>query len=81
MGMRRFNLNVAYAFIGHRVNLHLKDGSVLVNVYLADAKREKDNGKPAVHYFVQQRLHKKSQLRIFLKEVEWIEPLNPHLSA
>ena len=76
MGMERFNLNVARAFIGHHVNLHLKDGSVLVNVYVADAKRERDSGKPAVLCITQPR---KPLLRVFLREIEWMEQLNPYL--
>ena len=76
MGMERFNLNVARAFVGRHVNLHLKDGSVLVNVYVADAKREKDDGKPAVFCITQPR---RLPLTIFLKEIEWMEQLNPYL--
>lgn len=76
MGMERFNLNMARAYIGRRVNLHLKDGSVLVNVYVANAKHEKESGKPTVFCITQPR---KPPLRIFLKEVEWMEQLNPHL--
>ena len=76
MGMERFNLNVARAFIGRHVNLHLKDGSVLVNVYVADAKRERDSGKPAVLCITQPR---KPLLRVFLREIEWMEQLNPYL--
>jgi len=76
MGIERFNLNVARAFIGHHVNLHLKDGSVLVNVYVADAKREENNGKPAVLCITQPR---KPPLKVFLKEIKWMEQLNPHL--
>ena len=76
MDMEHFNLNVARAFVGHHVNLHLKDGSVLVNVYVADAKREKDEGKPVVLCVTRQR---KPPLRIFLKEIEWMEQLNPYL--
>jgi len=76
MSMERFNLNVARAFVGHHVNLHLKDGSVLVNVYVADAKREKDGGKPAVFCITQPR---RPPLTIFLKEIEWMEQLNPYL--
>ncbi|MFP3985048.1 MAG: hypothetical protein ACLFU9_03655 [Candidatus Bathyarchaeia archaeon] len=76
LGMERFNLNVARSYIGRRVNLHLKDGAVLINVYVADAKREKDDGKPAVLCITQPR---KPLLRILLKEIEWMEQLNPHL--
>jgi hypothetical protein len=74
--MVRFNLNVARAFVGHHANLHLKDGSVLVNVYVADAKRDKVSGKPTVFCIVQSE---KPPMRVFLKEVEWMEQLNPHL--
>jgi len=74
MGMERFNLNVARAYIGRQVNLHLKDGSVLVNVYVSDAKRQDENGKPTVFYAVKPRT---SPSKIYLKEVEWIEQLNP----
>ncbi len=76
MGMEHLNLNVARAFVGHHVNLHLKDGSVLVNVYVADARREKDDGKPSVLCVAQRR---RSPLRILLKEIEWMEQLNPYL--
>jgi hypothetical protein len=76
VGMERFNLNVARAFIGRRVNLHLKDGSVLVNVFVADAKREDDDARPAVLCVTKP---KQPLLRIFLNEVEWMEQLNPHL--
>lgn len=76
MGMERFNLNVARAFKGRHVNLHLKDGSVLVNIYVADAKREKNSGKPAVLCITAPR---KPPLRVFLKEIEWMEQLNPYL--
>ncbi len=76
MGMERFNLNVARAFVGRHVNLHLKDGSVLVNVFVAEAKREKDDGRPTVLCIA---LPKKTPLRVFLKEIEWMEQLNPHL--
>ena len=74
MGMERFNLNVARAFIGRHVNLHLKDGSVLINVYIADAKHQKENGKPTVFYSAKPRT---SPLKIYLKEIKWMEQLNP----
>ena len=31
--MERFGLNTAKSFLGKNVNLHLKDGSVIVNVF------------------------------------------------
>jgi hypothetical protein len=74
--MERFNLNVARAFVGRHVNLHLKDGSVIVNVFVTDAKREDEDSRPAVFCVTQQR---KPPLRVFLKEIEWMEQLNPNL--
>jgi hypothetical protein len=35
-----FTLNVAKAFLGKNVNLHLKDGSVIVNVRLAEIHKD-----------------------------------------
>jgi hypothetical protein len=32
--MENFSLNSAKSFLGRNVNLHLKDGAVIVNVYL-----------------------------------------------
>lgn len=75
MGIEYFNLNVARAFVGRYVNLHLKDGSVFVNVLVSDAKREEESGKPTIFCVVQQ---KKSPLRVFLREIEWMEQLNPY---
>lgn len=78
MGMERLNLNVARAFVGRHVNLHLKDGSVLINVLVADARREEDDGKPSVFCVSQLR---EPPTRVRLKEIEWMEQLNPHLLA
>ena len=33
-------MNVAKSFLGKNVNLHLKDGSVIVNVQLAEIKKD-----------------------------------------
>lgn len=37
--MESFNLNSAKSFIGKNVNLHLKDGAVIVNVHLKNIKK------------------------------------------
>jgi hypothetical protein len=76
MKVERFNLNVARGFIGRYVNLHMKDGSVLVNVYVTDAKREEDYGRPTILCLIQPR---KQPSRIFLREVQWMEQLNPFI--
>ncbi|MGQ9530418.1 MAG: hypothetical protein ACUVQX_01705 [Candidatus Bathycorpusculaceae bacterium] len=38
--MERFSLNTAKSFLGKNVNLHLKDGSVIVNVCLSEILRD-----------------------------------------
>jgi hypothetical protein len=76
MGIRGFNLNAARAFVGRNVNLHLKDGSVLINIYVADAKRETVSGKPAIFYKSGSR---KSSLKLLLREVDWMEKVSPLL--
>ncbi len=37
--MESFGLNSARSFIGKNVNLHLKDGSVIVNVHLTNIRK------------------------------------------
>jgi hypothetical protein len=37
--MENFSLNSARSFIGKNVNLHLKDGAVIVNVHLTAIKK------------------------------------------
>ncbi|UCG36777.1 MAG: hypothetical protein JSV64_00400 [Candidatus Bathyarchaeota archaeon] len=74
MGIDRFNLNEARSFVGRNVNLHLKDGSVIVNVLVADAKREEDSGKPSVYCTAR---YGRPPLRIRLREIEWMEKVTP----
>lgn len=76
MNMECLNLNSARAFKGRNVNLHLKDGSVLINVYVVEARREKNNGKPAIFCLTQRR---KSPIKLRLKDVAWMDQLNPHI--
>ncbi|MEM2953757.1 MAG: hypothetical protein QXM52_07840 [Candidatus Bathyarchaeia archaeon] len=38
--MEGFTLNIAKFFLGKNVNLHLKDGSVIVNVQLAEIQKD-----------------------------------------
>ncbi len=73
--MERVNLNMARAFVGRHVNLHLKDGSVLINVYVADAKREEESGKPTVFCITRPT---EPPLRVLLREIDWMDQLNPY---
>lgn len=38
--MEGFTLNIAKSFLGKNINLHLKDGSVIVNVQLAEIQKD-----------------------------------------
>jgi len=69
------SLNFMRALIGHHVNLHLKDGSVIVNVSIADVQRSNDDKGTAVYYMAP----KKKIMKILTKDIEWAEKLNPHL--
>ena len=74
--METFNVNTAKSFLGRNVNLHLKDGSVIVNVLLSDIERDEF----ARHAFVQCVPYgRKSTFRIPLKTVAWAELLNLNL--
>ena len=76
MGVRRFNLNAARAFVGRNVNLHLRDGSVLVNVYVSFAKLEMESWKPAIFYISRS---KRPSLKLLLRDVDWMEKVSPLL--
>jgi hypothetical protein len=77
--MRRFDLNLARSHIGRRANLHLKDGSVIVNVLIVGAKRngKRYGRKNAVLDCIAKP--RKKRIKIPLEEVEWVEPINIHL--
>ena len=74
--MESFGVNTARSFLGRNVNLHLKDGSVIVNVQLAgimkdDFKRE--NVLRCVPY------GNRATIKVPLKSIAWAELLNLRL--
>jgi hypothetical protein len=71
--MESFSLNCAKSFIGRNVNLHLKDGSVIVNVYL-NRIRKNDFGKANLIEYIPFGIRKST--RIPLRNVAWAELLN-----
>jgi len=77
--MTGFNLNMAKTYVGRNVNLHLTDGSVLVNVRILDVKRGYGKGRKA--YIRCLTPKRKKPLNIDLKDVAWMRALNPHLFA
>ncbi len=71
--MERFNVNTAKSFLGKNVNLHLKDGSVIINVLLSEIERDEYER----HAFVECVPYgRRNTLRIPLKNVAWAELLN-----
>jgi hypothetical protein len=71
--MERFSLNSAKSFLGKNVNLHLKDGAVIVNVQLTSI-RKNDLGKGSLIEYVPYGNRKRA--RMLLKHVAWAELLN-----
>jgi hypothetical protein len=75
--MWRFDLNWARSNIGRKVNLHLKDGSVIVNVLITHAL--KDSRESSALYYTTPL---KSRLgKVHLNEIAWAERLDSHLLA
>ncbi|KPV62037.1 MAG: hypothetical protein AOA65_2075 [Candidatus Bathyarchaeota archaeon BA1] len=73
--MSRFDLNSAKVYVGHNVNLHLKDGSVIINVLITHIHREHHDR----NIILCCSTPKKRTMKIHLSEVDWAERLDPHL--
>jgi hypothetical protein len=71
--MESFSLNSAKSFLGKNVNLHLKDGSVIVNVHLTTIKKETFGKGSLVEYTP---YGNRRSTRIPLRTVAWAELLN-----
>jgi len=74
--MERFSINTAKSFLGKNVNLHLKDGSVIINVLLAEIQRDdfgRENFVKCVPY------GRRNALRVALRNIAWAELLNLNL--
>jgi hypothetical protein len=71
--LERFNLNMAKSFLGKNVNLHLKDGAVIINVQLSELQKDelkRETFVKCVPY------GKGNELRIPLRSIAWAEILN-----
>jgi hypothetical protein len=74
--IEQFSVNTARSLLGKNVNLHLKDGSVIVNVLLSKIDRDEYRRRA----FVECVSHgERSIFRIPLKSVAWAERLNLEL--
>jgi len=74
--MEGFSVNTARSFLGRNVNLHLKDGSVIVNVLLAGIMKDefkRENLVTCIPY------GNRRTLRVPLKTIAWAELLNLNL--
>ncbi len=71
--MESFSLNSAKSFIGKNVNLHLKDGSVIVNVHLVNICKNDFGKSNLVEY---KPYGNRRTAKIPLRNVAWAELLN-----
>ena len=73
--MENFSVNSARSFIGRNVNLHLKDGAVIVNVQVTGIR--KGAGRNNIVEYMTYR--KRTSVKILLKNVAYAELLNSNL--
>jgi hypothetical protein len=74
--MESFSLNSAKSYLGKNVNLHLKDGSVIINVHLTNVKKGTFGKKNLIEYMA----YRNRKLNaIPLRSVAWAELLNLNL--
>jgi hypothetical protein len=71
--MENFCLNSAKSLLGKNVNLHLKDGSVIINVQLTRVRKD-DFGKGNLVEYVPYGNCKMNKLP--LRSIAWAELLN-----
>jgi hypothetical protein len=71
--MEGFGMNTARSLLGKNVNLHLKDGSVIVNVLLSRIDKDEYQRRAFVECIP---YGYRNTFRIPLKNVAWAEMLN-----
>jgi hypothetical protein len=74
--MDSFNTNCARSFLGKNVNLHMKDGSVIVNVHLGEILRGEFKKQKFITCIA---FENRSVFKIPLKSIAWAELLNLNL--
>ena len=68
--------NCAKSFLGKNVNVHMRDGSVIVNVHLGEIRRDEFKRQRFVTYIP---YGDRNASRIPLKNIAWVELLNLNL--
>lgn len=74
--MKRFSVNMAKSLLKKNVNLHLKDGSVIINVQFTEIQKDdlrRETFVKCVPY------GERSTFKIPLKNIAWAELLNLNL--
>ena len=71
--MEGFSINTAKSFLGRNVNLHLKDGSVIINVLLTEIQKDEFSGKAFIKCIPYRR---RNAFKVPLKSIAWAELLN-----
>jgi hypothetical protein len=74
--MESFGMKSARSFLGRNVNLHLKDGSVIVNVQLEEIRKDEFRREKFVMCLAQGH---RNRMSIPLKNIAWAESLNLNL--
>jgi hypothetical protein len=74
--MDRFHVNSAKSFLGKNVNLHLKDGSVIINVQVSEIKRDEYKKEKYIRYTP---YGNKETFTVPIKNIAWAELLNLNL--
>jgi hypothetical protein len=74
--MKSFSLNSARSYIGRNVNLHLKEGAVIVNVQLTKMHKGVGKNNKSIEYSPP-GIHK--AVFVPLKSIAWVEMLNTNL--
>jgi hypothetical protein len=74
--MDGFSLNTARSFLGRNVNLHMKDGSVIINVQLSGIMKDEFRREKFVSCVP---YGNRAALRVPMKNIAWAELLNLNL--
>jgi hypothetical protein len=74
--MESFSANSARSFIGRNVNLHLKDGAVIINVQLTKIQKGVGKNNNLIEYSL---TGNQKVTRVLLRNVAWAEMLNVNL--
>jgi hypothetical protein len=74
--LESFSANSARSFIGRNVNLHLKDGAVIVNVQLTKMTKGVGKNKHLIEYSL---IGNRKATCVPLRNIAWAEMLNINL--